>query len=114
LDTYLALLATPNWLSSHGDGMFAPKIGYCREAQFEGGHAMLGPSEMWWFSSPPRCRFSIGNADTGQRSPGWRVARWKRIDQAFEDFVVGACDRFTVLQGPGIGPAFSALMPGRH
>jgi hypothetical protein len=28
LDTYLAVFATPNWLSSHGDGMFAPKIGY--------------------------------------------------------------------------------------
>ena len=67
---------------------------------------MLIRSEVWWFSSPPRCRFSFGNADTGQRNPGWRVARWKGIDQAFEDFVVGACDRFTVLQGPGIGPAF--------
>jgi hypothetical protein len=38
LDTYLAALATPNWLSSYGDGMFAPKIGYCQEAQFEGEH----------------------------------------------------------------------------
>jgi hypothetical protein len=66
---------------------------------------------MWSFPSPPRCRFSFGNADTGQRNPGWWVARWKGIDQAFEDFVVvGACDRFTVLQGPGIGPAFSTSM----
>jgi hypothetical protein len=46
LDTYLAVLATPNWLSSHRDLVFAPKIGYCRRAQFEGEHAMLGRSEM--------------------------------------------------------------------
>src|ERR1700733_2054424 len=32
---------------------------------------------MWWLSSPPRCRFSLGNADAGQRNPGWQVARWK-------------------------------------
>jgi hypothetical protein len=30
LDTYLAVLATPNWLSPYGDGLFALKIGYCR------------------------------------------------------------------------------------
>src|SRR3984893_18442433 len=30
LDTYLAVLATLNWLSPHGNGMFAPKIRYCR------------------------------------------------------------------------------------
>jgi hypothetical protein len=30
LDTFLAVLATPNWLSPHGDGVFALKIGYCR------------------------------------------------------------------------------------
>src|SRR6478672_3156770 len=76
-----------------------------------------GQLEIGWLSSPPRCRFSFGNADTGQRNPGWRVARWKGIDQAFENIVVGACGRITVLQGPGIGPAFSASMmryPRRH
>jgi hypothetical protein len=107
LDTCLAVLATPNWLSPHGDGVFA--LSLLPEAQFEGEHVILVRSEMWWFSSTPRCRFSFGNADVGQRNPGWRVARWKGIDQAFENFVVvGACDCFTVLQGPGIGPAFSA------
>src|ERR1700722_10325622 len=91
------------------------KIGYCRG---QGEDVIPVRSEMWWFSSPRRSRFSFGNADTGQRSPGWRVARWKGIDQAFKDFVVvGSCDGFTVLQGPGVGPAFSTSMkrcPGRH
>jgi hypothetical protein len=31
LDTHLAVLATPKWLSPHGDGVFALKIGYCRK-----------------------------------------------------------------------------------
>src|ERR1700726_936966 len=103
LDTCLAVLATPNWLSPHGDGVFA--LSLLPEALFEG--VILVRSEMWWFSSTPRCRFSFGNADAGQRNPGWRVAQWKGIDQAFENFVVvGACDRFTVSQGPGIWPGF--------
>jgi hypothetical protein len=64
---------------------------------------------------------SLGNADTGQRDPGWRITRWKSIDQALSDFV-GDRDRFNIgrlniSKRPGICPAFSASTvqcPGRH
>jgi hypothetical protein len=101
LDTYLAVLATPNWLSSHGDGVCA-KNRLLPEARFEGEHVMLVRSAMRWFSRPLRCRFSFGNADTGRRSPAGRSL--KRYRSGFRRFRRRCLRSFHCLAGAGHWP----------
>jgi hypothetical protein len=90
-------------------------------AQLEGELSTLCRSAMSFFWRGAGRLLSLGNADTGQGDPGWRITRRKSIDQALSDFV-GDRDRFNICRlniskRPGICPAFSASTvqcPGRH
>src|SRR5258705_8488003 len=54
---------------------------------------------------------SVGNADTGQGDPSWRITRRKGLNQALNDVIfIGGRDQINFLQRPDIRPTFVASM----
>ena len=121
-DTCLLWLATPNWLPPHGAGCFAVKQGSRQlptlSAQFEGEPCdVVSISGMSCFSSAPGFGLLAWECRHGPAQPKLEGRSLEKFRSGSRRFRRRPLRSFQFLQGPGIGPAFSASMmrcPGRH